>query len=182
MLGTRLISVEAFLPWLLQFFGSELDVQAAARIASEDVEPHHLELQSTDFKSPNLCYSMHLIHYWTPLVELLHTGEVELRPYLHYEHYRLRSSDQIPSQTNWILHSLLPLWFVVRPLPTTWQLLSQLIAISSFPDCSPSFANSSPPSAHTSLSSAKSLPHGQYSTISTLNSDFAVAAFDSTRC
>jgi len=84
MLGTRLISVEAFLPWLLQFFSSELDLQVAARIAFEYVVHHHSELQSTDFKSSNLRYSTHFIHYWTPLIKLLHTNEVKLQPYFHY--------------------------------------------------------------------------------------------------
>jgi len=96
MLGTRLISVEAFLPWLLQFFSSELDLQVAARIAFEYVVHHHSELQSTDFKSSNLRYrtnvflflhgatDTHFIHYWTPLIKLLHTNEVKLQPYFHY--------------------------------------------------------------------------------------------------
>ena len=83
MLGTRLISAGAFLPLLLQLVGSELALQAAARIAYGHVVHHHLELQSTDFKSSNRCYSMHFIHCLTPLIKLHHTNEGRLEPYFH---------------------------------------------------------------------------------------------------
>jgi hypothetical protein len=84
MLGSRLISAEAFLTLLPQLVGSELALQVAARTASAHVVHHHLELQSTDFKSSNWRYSMHFIHYLTPPIELHHTNEYELQPYFHY--------------------------------------------------------------------------------------------------
>ena len=84
MLGTRLISAGAFLPLLLQLVGSGLALQAAARIAYGHVAHHHLELQSTDFKSSNCRYSTHFIHYLTPTIELHHTNEGKMEPYFHY--------------------------------------------------------------------------------------------------
>ena len=177
MLGTRLISVQAFLPLPLQLFSSELALQVAARIALEHVVHHHPELQSTDFKSSNRCYSMHFIHCLTPLIKLHHTNEGMLEPYLHCWQFHLRSSDQTPPQTNSTLHSLLPLWFPVRPLPAASQLLSQLIVLFSFSNCYPSFSNSSLPSAHIALSSSESHPHGPYSTVSAPDSELEVATF-----
>jgi len=79
----RLISVLAFITLPLQLFSSELVLQAIAQIASEHVVHHHLELQSTDFKSSNRRYPMHFIHCLTPLIELHHTNERMLELYFH---------------------------------------------------------------------------------------------------